>query len=197
LATSKTVDFFAIDRHNFGGETINLQYYDSGWQSAENFSGLSDDVSYQWELGTARTSNRFLITISSLSNPYCAEITLGQKVFDVHPNFPGPVPRKIPNQDVRYTRSGHRWGLMKGDSKWSFDYKFTLGPTKMAVLKQCLTDIDDGLRPFYMYDHDGDCRFVEMAMPVEMPYVIPGGTSPGGEVNDAYQDVEFTVQEVF
>jgi len=199
FGTGVPIDFFAISRHNLASETVTIsdgsghQLYSSSIPDSSEFvASWSTPLMYGDEYPTS-----YQLTFTPKSDPYIAELTLGTKVFDVHPDFPGPVPTREPNQDIRYTRSGHRWGLKRGESKWAYEYKFTMGSTKMDVFKQCLVDTDDGLLPFYMYDHDGTLRYVELLGPASFPYVIPGGTSPSGDLLPYYQTFTMSVREVF
>lgn len=198
LSSQETVDFFAVDRQNFAGKTLTLRYDPgTGMEDIQNFTGLTNGVSYQWILGSSYTADSFQIQISYMEDPQAAEFTLAQRTFNVHPDFPGPNPSIDPNHDISYSRSGHRWGVKFGEEKNVFSYKFTISDTQMTAFLQNYEATDYGLRPFYMYDHDGTCRFVEFLNPPEWKYEIPGGTTPGGMSIDPYYQLSFTVREVF
>lgn len=194
LTASTSVDFLAIHSHNFwsvGGVSISWQYYTTSWQTALTWSQTSSSTIIK-TLDTPVTGTRFRVSVNTtIANPQCAEIFMSRKVFNKHPFQPWPVPFKITNQFVDYTRTGHRWALKNGDTRWACKYNFTLDDTEMAVWEQCLTDIDDGFKPFYMYDHKGTLRYVELMGPPEMPYEIPNATGI-----DGHQRFEMVVQEV-
>jgi hypothetical protein len=194
LPSSRPMDFLALCRHNLENE--NLQWRIGG---STVYNGVITGTGGAYSttifaLGSSHTDNDATLTFSSSTNPAIAEIFLGYRGFDKHPNFPGPVPFVTPTAEVSYSRSGHRWVCKKGDEKWSIDYKFTLDDTDMSFFQQFLIDIDYGVRPFYIQDHEGLFRHVEAALPIKTPYVIPGDTSIG---ISPYYSLDLSVQEVF
>lgn len=194
VVSSASVDFIAIEAHNWAGETVTLDYYDGSWHNTVESWGIGAlDTYLRTQLSQKYIGTQFRLNVSLMANPQCAEIHLSEIVLDKHPFEPWPAPFKIPNSVIDYTRTGHRRGIRKGDSKWGCKYNFTLNSTEMAVWDQCMDNTYDGFMPFYIYDHNGTVRFVELAGPPEMPYVIPGSASPS---IDTFQKIEFTVQEV-
>lgn len=194
LPASKSIDFLALMRHNLRG--INLNWRIGGVQqyngAIPGVSGNSYDTSY-FVLSSPVSGTSILLTFGNKSDPAIAEVILGLRRFDKHPNFPGPVPSVAPNMDVSYSRSGHRWAIKKGDEKWRAEYNFTFNETDKTDFDAFLSDTDYGVKPFWIQDHEGTYRWVEAAVPIQTPYVIPGSTAYAIE---AHYSMDLNLTEV-
>lgn len=195
LPTSKSIDFLAIMRHNLRG--VNLNWRIGGTSrytgAVPGVSGNAYDTSY-FVLGTSYASTSIQLTFGNKADPQIAEIVVGLRRFNKHPNFPGPVPSIEPNAEVVYTRSGHRWALKKGEEKWNVEYAFTFDENDKADFDAFMSDVEYGLRPFWIQDHEGTYRWVEVVVPIQTPHVIPGSASYGIY---AYYSMDMKLIEVF
>lgn len=198
LPSPTDIDFLALMRHNLRGVNLN---WSIGGASQYNgtipgTAGSPFDTTY-FVLDEAQESSSVQMTFGSKSTPKMAEVVLGKtRSFACVPDFPGPTISYTPNMDVSYSRSGHRWVLWKGNAKWSAEYHFTFSSSggQKADFEAFLSEIEYGVKAFWIQDHEGVYRWVEVAVPIQTSYLIPGNTSRG---ISSYHSTTLKLTEVF
>lgn len=192
LSSAESVDFLAVDNHNFIGETITWEYYDGSWHDVISSWVQSDNDRIVKLASSAVSGTRFRVTVTSTTNPECAEITMSLRSLSLDPQMPGPVGGRMSNVDTSYSKNGYRHSVKFGEKKWLCDYVFKISQSTLDDFKTVLDYIEDGFYPFYVYDHDGTLRYVELMMPIKWPHEYKGSTSI-----PPYYLLKLQLQEVF
>ena len=172
-----SVDFLAVEKHNFSGEDMQWQ------QSTDNFSADINDAVTDWNqtdnarivktLGSALTKRYWRVTLSSMTNPKCGEIFMSfGRSFDVASD-PGPTLNELDN--VRWNKSvgGIERSTKFGDEKRTREYTLLLNSTDLAAFRAAMDELESYSRPFYIKDADGNywmCRL--QAVPKEEPNAV-------------------------
>lgn len=189
IGSNTTIDLLVIDGHNFDGETIEWERYDSGsWTDIVSSWVQSGNGQIVKVASSPVTDTRFRVTVTSMTDPECAEITMSERKLNISPNW-NMSPGYSRNQAINYSRTGHRWALKLGEEKWQARYSLTLNEADSELTEwlTCLADIDYGLHAFYVYDYEDILRFVELQMPVTQPFAFK---------NDDFYALDITLTEV-
>lgn len=169
IGSSVQVDFLAIDKHNFAGETLNWQYSNDGFGSDNN------NMVAPWVPGTGQiiktvttpvNSPGFRAAVSSITGPQCSEVfmSLGLELrvrFDEKPRAVD-----VPNVLWQKTVGGIERSTKKGDARRERDYAIFLDENESEItnFRSAMDNLDEYSKSFYIKDHEGNywmCRFVE------------------------------------
>lgn len=171
---NKSVDFLAIDKHNFNGIDIQWQW------SNDNFATDINDAVTDWTQGdnlqiiktldTALTKRYWRVTLSNIANPKCGEIFMGcSNTFDVIAD-PPPILKYTDNILWNKTIGGIERSTKFGDKRRIREYTFLLNSTNLTLFRSSMDDIDNYSKPFYIKDTNDTywmCRFTDI--PIENP----------------------------
>jgi len=159
-ASPLAVDFLAIAKHNFSGEDLAWQY------STDDFSGDINDAVTGWSqadnepiiktIGSSLTKQYWRITLTSMENPQCSEIFMScGHEFDI---MAAPGARAVNVTNVRWQRTvgGTERSTKLGNRRRQRTYPLFIDETSLGYLRDALDDLDEGRRPFYIKDHEGE-----------------------------------------
>ena len=164
------VDFLAIDKHNFSGETLQWQH------STDNFVLDINDAVADFDAGSGQivktlaaplTNKDWRVTVSGelVTNPQCSEIFMSGGLqlrvrFDENP-------RASDKANVTWQDSigGIERSTKKGLKRKVRQYAILLDETTSEItnFRAAMADLDDYSKPFYIKDHEGNywlCRLL-------------------------------------
>ena len=127
-ADTNSIDFLAIEKHNFNGEDMEWQWSanDSDWTDAVTDWNQGDNAQIIKTLSTALEKRYWKVTVTSMTNPKCSEVymSLGYS-FSLKLN---PSPMKTEIDNVRRARSigGLTRSTKFGEVRKSRTYSFLL-----------------------------------------------------------------------
>ena len=173
-ADNLSIDFLAINRHNFSGKDMQWQY------SNDNFVTDINDAVTDWTqagndqitktLSSTITSRYWRITVSNILDPKCGEIYMScGKEFKIAGD-PSPIIENLDNVRWNRTVGGVERSTKFGDNRKVREYTLLLDSTDLIQFRSTLNDYS---KPFYIKDHDDNywmCRLKEI--PVEEPNTV-------------------------
>lgn len=163
------IDFLAIERHNFAGAALALQY------SSDNFAGDIQDAVPPWTPGdnsqivklpaAAITARYWRLTLASMANPFCSEIYLSKGFGFNCLREQNPTGEDALNVQWNTTIGGIERSTKFGPARKVRRYTFFLSEAEFAAFETVVGYLDDYSLPFYFQDHKGACflaRFAEV-----------------------------------
>ena len=175
-AAQKTVDFLAIERHNFNGKFAFWQSRTSGvaaWIDATTRWAQSGNAQITKELSTTVTkmSWRFRVASSSsgvagtIANPKCSEIFMSAGSSFAIMAGPAPSAEEISNVQWNKTVGGLERATKFGDERRVRNYTLRLTTGELDTFRTNMEDTSGYSKPFYIKDHAGDFIFSRLAEP--------------------------------
>ena len=163
----KEVDFLAIAKHNFNGETMTWEYSTDGgstgvWTAASTAWSQADDDQIIKTTTSPITRQYWRTTVTATTNPKCSEIFMSAgDTFEVLQN-PSPVGGKVAN--VRWNRTfGEIERATKfGSERQQWRYTMLLGTTQLTDFRSAMDNLSDYSKPFYMQDHESNYWMVRL-----------------------------------
>jgi hypothetical protein len=153
-------DFLAIDRHNFDGVALALQY------SNDNFSVDINDAVPAWtQSGNAQiiklpaaaiTAQYWRLTLASMTNPRCSEIYLSKGFTFNCLREQNPTGEDAANVQWNSTVGGVERSTKHGPKRRVRRYTFFLSETEFADFGTVAGYLDDYSLPFYVKDHQNN-----------------------------------------
>lgn len=149
------VTTLAIFKHNFDGEDMQWQYSDNGsaWSDAVTDWTQSGFDTILKELAAA-THRYWKVTLTSMTNPQCAEIWMGEAYEFNIKAAPDPVKRHIDHVVWTMSLGGQERSVKLDDHRRGFNYTLRLGTSDFANFEQVVTDLDGFSKPFLFKDKD-------------------------------------------
>ena len=164
-ATVKNVDFLAIAGHNFSGETIAFQYSDNDadWYDAVTSWSQSDNADIVKTLTSALSHRYWRVTVTSMTNPQCAEIFMSA-AYEFRVDF-NRMPTGQQRSNVRWqeTVGGADRSIKYGNRRRIRTYQLALDSTAFSNFETAVDYLDENSKPFYVKDHRNDyylCRLL-------------------------------------
>jgi hypothetical protein len=153
------VDLLAILNHNFDGKDMQWQY------STDNFGADINDAVTDWAqsgygdiiktLGSAQNKRYWRVTLSSITNPMCAEIYMSKGyAFNIQAD---PSPGHGFDSNVLWSMSvgGEERSILLGEDKRRRNYFLKLGSTDLASFVEAIGYLNHWSYPFFFKDKDG------------------------------------------
>lgn len=178
-ATGKSVDFLAIDKHNFSGKTLQWQH------STDNFvldinDAVVDFVAGSGQivktLATPLTNKDWRVTVSGVTNPRCSEIFMSGGLqlrvrFDDNPRASDKA-----NVTWQDTIGGIERSTKKGLKRKVRQYAILLdeNTSEITNFRAAMVDLDDYSKPFYIKDHEGNYWLCRLTDPPEETFLSEG-----------------------
>lgn len=165
-AAALAVDFLAIEGHNFDGEDLQWQYSATGAWAGEEVDAVTDwtqsgNSQIIKTMVASQTKDYWRVTLTSMTNPRCAEIWMGLGyTFDVMVN---PSGVRESNTQWNRTIGGDERGTKFGDLKRRRSYTLFLSAANLTSFRAALDYTDHFSKPFYIRDHEDDyylCRLI-------------------------------------
>jgi hypothetical protein len=165
--TTYEVDFIAIEKHNFNGETLEWQWSvnNSDWNDAVTDWTQSDNLQIIKTISTALDKRYWQVTLTSMTNPKCSEIFMSYgREFDVIGN-PSPIIDNLDNVRWNKTVGGIERSTKLGEERKVRQYSFSLDSTELTSFRAAMGELSDYSLPFYIKDTDDDywmCRLLNV-----------------------------------
>lgn len=159
------VDLLFISGHNFDGEDMQWQHSDNGsvWSDAVTDWSQSGNGQIVKALDPALTHRYWKVTLTSMTDPECAEIfmSLGH-VFTVL-DEPRPVQAEQSNLQRFESIGGMSRRIKLGDTRraWTYDIRLKNAADR-ANLLTVLGYTDGIVKPVFVKDMDGNYYFMEL-----------------------------------
>lgn len=148
-------DFLAIFRHNFSGEDLTWEYSDddTAWSAAVSGWTQGDNDQIIKTLSAAVTHQYWRVTLSSMTNPRCGEIWMGEQW--THEILANPAPRAHKSGNVRWNKTvgGLNRSTKFGEAIRVRSYEMALSAAELSAFQSALADLDERSLPFYFCDH--------------------------------------------
>ena len=172
----KTIDFLAIERHNFSGKF-------AFWQSRTSGSTAWVDATTRWAQGNnnqivkalstvaTKMSWRFRVASSSsgiagtIANPKCSEIYMSAGSSFAIMAGPAPSAEELDNVQWNKTVGGLERATKYGDRRRVRNYTLMLTTAELDAFRASMADTTGYSRPFYVKDHAGAYIFSRLASP--------------------------------
>ena len=172
----KSVDFLAIERHNFTGNFGLWQSRTSGstaWVDATTVWAQGDNNQIVKELSTTvtRMSWRFRVASSSsgvlgtIANPKCSEIYMSAGSSFAIMAGPAPSAEELDNVQWNKTVGGLERATKFGDRRRVRNYTLMLTTGELDTFRTNMADTSGYSKPFYIKDHAGAYIFSRLAGP--------------------------------
>lgn len=167
-SSTPIVDFLAIPKHNFNGETMTWEYSsdNAAWTKASTNWDQGDNNQIIKTMTSPTTLGdywRVQITTQT-SNPQCSELFISHGYeFDIQA-APEPVKVDAPNVQWNRTMGGIERSTKFGDARKQRSYSMFLSSTQVTDFRSCMNDLDEYSKPFYIKDDEGDywmCRLTD------------------------------------
>jgi hypothetical protein len=172
---SESIDFLAIERHNFDGETIAWQYSDndSDWYDAVTSWSQSGNTQIIKTLSAAITHRYWRVTVTSMSSPQCTEIFMSRAYQFQVVVAEGPSGEDVAYVDWRQTYGDVEISSKRGSSRRSRIYPLFHAQSSytLASFREAIEYLDDYSKPFYFKDHEDNYWMARMAKPSTENYL--------------------------
>jgi len=172
-SSTPTVDFLAIEKHNFSGETMTWEYSsdNAAWTKASTDWLQGDNNQIIKTISSPTTlGDYWRVTVTQTSNPQCSEVYVSHGFeYDI---LSSPAPRKASVSNVQWNRSlgGVERATKFGDTRKSRTYTLFLSSTELTDFRNNMADLDELSKPFYIKDDDGNYWMARLVGdPVETP----------------------------
>lgn len=164
-----TIDFMAIEKHNFSGAEVAWGYSSSsgiGFTAASTASTQADNNQIVNTIASPSTLGQmWRFTVTNSSDPQASEVfmSLGRE-FDIL-QTPNPVLGKLDNVQWNKTVGGSERGTRFGDVRRRRQYSVFLSATQVDDFRDATSELDNFSKPFYVKDHEGDFWFARFNPP--------------------------------
>ena len=153
-----SVDFLAIERHNFNGRTIYWEYSDNGssWSDAVTSWSQGSNNQIIQTLDDAITHRYWRVRVIGAVNPQAAEIFMsGGKTFQVRFDEM-PSGSEIDNVMWIETLGGLERSTKLGDERRTRTYSFIHTSSELTNFRTAMGYLNGYSKPFYVKDHEDD-----------------------------------------
>lgn len=156
-ANIQDVTLLWIKGHNFDGEDITWEWSDddAAWTpAATGWTQSGNDPIIK--TCSALTHRYWRVTVTSMTNPTCAEIIMSEGfTFDVQA---APHPGRGFQDNVSWIRSigGQERSIKLGDERRLRRYGFKLSSSELTSFLSMVDPLDEFSKPFLLMDHDSN-----------------------------------------
>lgn len=172
-ADQKSVDFLAIERHNFNGKTLRWQS-DTGstaWANATSawVQGDNNQIVKTLSSAISKLKWRFSVATSSgITNPKASEIFMSAGSSFAVMASPSPSAWELDNVQWNRTIGGLERATKFGDERRVRNYTLFMSTSELDTFRTAMVDTSGYSKPFYLKDHKGEYIFSRlMEVPVE------------------------------
>ena len=163
------VDILIVEGHNFSGKLMAWRHSDDGlsWTDAADPWSQDGPERIVKRIASPVTASYWRLVVADIESPEAAEVVMGLRALGKPCRWPGPGQEgREPNVIEHFSKPGHRWASKRGEERWFADYDLqALTGSERATLEECLEEIDH-VGNFYIYDHEGTLRHVQLVSPV-------------------------------
>lgn len=171
----KSVDFLAIERHNFSGKELRWQS-DTGstaWPDATTNWTQGDNNQIIKELSTTVTKLKWRVTVatsSGITNPKCSEIYMSAGSSFAIMAQPSPSADELANVQWNKTIGGLERSTKFGDERRVRNYTLFLSTAELNTFRSNMADTSGYSKPFYIKDHKGEYFLARLSGPPTEQY---------------------------
>jgi len=177
-AENESVDFLAIEKHNFSGESMTWEHStdNNAWTDAVTGWEQTNNNQIVKTISTELTKQYWRITVSSIENPQCSEIFISHgDEFQVD-FVQNPVADEIPNVIWNQTVGGIERSTKLGDERKERTYALFLQSSDgtLANFRAAIDNLDDQSKPFYLKDHEGNYWMARLVGTLPKNFITEG-----------------------
>ena len=174
-ADQKSVDFLAIERHNFSGKELRWQS-DTGstaWADATTHWNQGDNNQIIKELSTTVTKLKWRVTVatsSGITNPKASEIYMSSWSSFAVMASPAPSADTFDNVQWNKTIGGLERATKFGDERRVRNYTLFLTTGELDTFRSRMEDTSGYSKPFYIKDHKNEYFLARLSGPPTEQY---------------------------
>jgi len=169
-SAQKSIDFLAIERHNFNGKRLRWQS-DTGstaWADATTHWAQSGNGQIVKTLSTTITKLKWrfsVATSSGIANPKASEVYMSAGSSFAIMAGPAPSAEELDNVQWNKTVGGLERATKFGDRRRVRNYTLMLTTAELDTFRTAIADTSGYSKPFYIKDHRGSYIFSRLAEP--------------------------------